>query len=422
MTAAEPDAAEEQSRERHWRPNLLGASSAMLAFSFGMTMANPLIPAFLHSDFGIQDSGELAFWTGVNGAIAPLLGALGSLLWGSMSDRFGRRNLLIRAVASGGICYLVLSQVQNIGQLLAVRGASGFMTGVQPAALSLVASETPRKHLGRALGALATARSLGQTLGPAVGGIAGTLLPIRAVFALGGLAMFVGIGPILLKVRETNRPAPGRDRPSARAALRSAGRGTRDAIVTIVAAQVLAQLAVVGSQQLMLVRVIQIDPDRAALGSGIAYAGFSVSAAIMALVYTAAVPRFGYRGVAIGSSVLLSLSIVGLAQVSSVVALVACAVVAGAAIGAFAPATASMLGLETPGEIKGTIFGLSSSAQLAGFAVGAISAGLVGAAIGPAGALLAIASAPILATGVLTFKSREPASLGAAPEARVRPD
>lgn len=403
-----PAGGDEATRERFWKANLFGASVAAFLVMFGMFLSNPLMPSFLHRELGLEDPGAIAFWSGLSAAVPPMINSIASPIWGRLADRFGRRGMLARAVAGAGCFTASIALVQNTAQLVAMRALGGLTAGVNPASLALVASEMPRRRLGQALGMLTTARSLGQTVGPAVGGIAGTVLPLRAVFAASGLVILAGLAPVLLGIHETTRPEPGSVRPSVRSSLQSAGAGVRRAVVTVVAAQALAQFALAGAQQLILVRVLEVDPAGATLGSGFALAALSLSGALAGILYPQAIPLLGYRRIAIASAFVLAAAVIAAAQTASVAPIIATAAIFGLGYGSHSPATASMLGLETPNAVKGTIFGLSASAQQIGWAGGALGSGVLAVAFGTAGALVTIALAAFAAAAVIAIWGREP--------------
>ena len=393
---------------RYWRPNLMAASTAVFAVTAGINVANPLVPSFLHRELGVQDPGQIAFWSGVAFAVGPLSFALSSPFWGMLADRLGQRNALARAVLGAGLFTASLALVQSLGQLLVVRTLTGLTAGVHPGTQALVASETPPVHLARAFGILASARSLAQTLTPAIGGLAGSILPLRVVLGAAGLLMLTGLIPVLTRVRETSRPARGSPRPSLGEALRAGGGAATRAIGVIITTQGLGLAAATGSQQLLLVRVIEVDPRSATLVSGIAFAVMSLAAVLAGLACPWVVRAMGYRRLGSIATLALAAGAIASAHAASVAALIGGAAVLGAGIGLQGPVLMSMLGLETPAAVKGTIFGFGASAQQLGMAAGALGGGMVTIAIGSAGALYALAVTAVLGAGLLAASGREP--------------
>ena len=68
-----------------------------------------------------------------------------------------------------------------------------------------------------------------------------------------------------------------------------------------------------------------------------------------------------------------------------------------------------MIGLETPHEVQGTVFGISASATSLGFGIGPLMGGGVAAVIGvPTAIILAAASAAVLGA-LIAYRGREPA-------------
>ena len=407
MSAATVEAQQAES-ERHRRGNIFGAASAVFATTFGAFMALPLLPVFLHNDLGLTDTREIAFWSGFATSMGPLASAVVGPFWGMAADRFGRRGMLVRAVLAAGGFTGALALAQAPTQVAVLRAFSGATSGVGPGAIALLAAEVPRERLGSALGAITTARALGQSVGPAIGGVLGSFLPLRIVFALGGVVIAFGVIPVVAKVHETTRIADASARPPIRRVLRELSRDTRSAIAVLIGVPALAQFALAGAQQLLLVHIIEVDPAGASLASGLAFAAISLATALAGTTYGRLVRGRGYLRVAIVAAAAMAVAIAAESLIVAVPAMIACAAFLGLGYGAHMPATSSMLGLETPNAVKGTIFGFGSSAQAFGSAGGAFFGGVLGATIGPAAGLQVLASAAVVSALVLAFTGREP--------------
>jgi MFS family permease len=88
-------------------------------------------------------------------------------------------------------------------------------------------------------------------------------------------------------------------------------------------------------------------------------------------------------------------------------------VVAGVALnglfsGVVIPATASMIGLETPSEAQSTVFGANASSVALGFCIGPLVGGGVAATAGVPAALLVIAALALGLAALIAFGAREP--------------
>ena len=117
---------------------------------------------------------------GANPALITLLGAVYSLtqfvfapFWGRLSDRVGRRPVILSSIAIAAAGYVVFAYAENYWMLLGARLISGFGTANFGAAQAIIADSTPPDRRARGMGILGAAFGLGFTLGPAFGGFLG---------------------------------------------------------------------------------------------------------------------------------------------------------------------------------------------------------------------------------------------------------
>lgn len=96
---------------------------------------------------------------------APLLGVL--------SDRFGRRKVILVALGGSALDYLILGWAPTIEWLFAARMMAGMLAGAIAACNAYVADVTPPERRAQGFGLLGAAFGIGFVLGPAVGGILG---------------------------------------------------------------------------------------------------------------------------------------------------------------------------------------------------------------------------------------------------------
>ncbi len=390
-----------------WRRNLAALWLAEFTAIFGFSFAFPFLPVFLHRDLGIQGDRELAFWTGIAAGVTGFSLAIASPIWGRLADRYGRRLMLLRAMLGGGVTVGLMGLAQNALQLTALRILQGAASGTVAAATALVASETPPQHVGWSLGVLSSAIALGGAAGPAVGGIAGNAFGLRAVFLGGGALLLLATLPVLLVVREDSVRRVKRDRPALET-LRAARPGTLGALGVLIAGQALLQSSYTASQQLVVLRLVQLDPRAASTLTGIAFGLAGVATAAAGVSYSRALRLGGYRRLVIGSALGMAAFVVGAAAAPSIAGIVASFVFASFVYGALIPALSSMIGLEAPTAVQATVFGVSASAIAVGFGVGPLMGGFVASRFGiPAGLYLAAVAAAGVA--VILARGREPA-------------
>ncbi len=117
---------------------------------------------------------------GASPASITLLGAGYSLMqflfapfWGRVSDRIGRRPVMLTSIAVAGIGYVLFAYADSYWMLFCARLLSGFGTANFGAAQAVIADCTPPERRARGMGILGAAFGLGFTLGPAMGGVLG---------------------------------------------------------------------------------------------------------------------------------------------------------------------------------------------------------------------------------------------------------
>ena len=137
----------------------------MLAFGIIIPVLPKLITNFLHGDIG-QSSKYLGLfvtvWALMQFFFAPVLGVL--------SDRFGRRPIILLSNFGLGIDYIILALAPTIGWLFMGRLLSGITSSSGPTANAYISDITTPETRSRAYGIFGAAFGLGFVLGPAMGG------------------------------------------------------------------------------------------------------------------------------------------------------------------------------------------------------------------------------------------------------------
>jgi DHA1 family multidrug resistance protein-like MFS transporter len=393
-----------------WRRNLVILFFAQFTAIFGFAFCFPFIPLYLSHDLGVHNAHDLALWTGVSGSATGLASAAVSPLWGILADRYGRKSMLIRAMLGGGLSVAFLALARNPLELLVLRAFQGAVSGTVAATTTLVATGTPREHVGRAMGVISSAVALGSAVGPFAGGIAANYIPLRYVFLGGGVLLLVALVPVVVGVKEA--PIVRRleaDRTSMRDVLRVAGPGTALAVAVLLISQSLLQVSWSGGQPLIALRLLQLSPAGAAGVTGLAFAAAGVASAVAGVSYSRLAAGTGYRRLAALSSLLAAAAMLLIGLAPTVVLVVTATFLAGLCIGAALPAITAMLGLETPAEIQGRVFGLSASATALGFGLGPLLAGTIAGVLSVPVALFTMAGVALVLAAVVALAGREPA-------------
>lgn len=119
---------------------------------------------------------------------------LAAPMWGRLSDRVGRRPVLLVSLAGTVVAYIGLGLVDSLWMLFAARALGGAMAGNIAAAFAYVADVTTPDNRARGMGMIGAAFGLGFIAGPAIGGILAGPDPINAdyqtpAFAAAGLSI-----------------------------------------------------------------------------------------------------------------------------------------------------------------------------------------------------------------------------------------
>lgn len=140
----------------------------------GLGLILPVMPRLIISlsDVTIDRAAEIGGWLLFAYAVMQFLFAP---VIGGLSDRFGRRPVLLLTLFALGIDYALMAWAPTLAWLFLGRIISGIMGATFTAANSCIADIVPPAERGRAFGALGGAGAAGFVLGPGIGGLLGGL-------------------------------------------------------------------------------------------------------------------------------------------------------------------------------------------------------------------------------------------------------
>jgi DHA1 family tetracycline resistance protein-like MFS transporter len=180
---------------------------AALSFIFAMVVLDvmaigiiiPVLPKLIESMAG-GDTARAAVIFGVFGTAWGLMQFVFSPVLGALSDRWGRRPVLLLSTLGLGLDYILMAVAPNLVWLLVGRIISGITAATFSTANAYIADVTPPDQRAGAFGLIGAAFGIGFVLGPALGGFAGDLDPrlpfwIAAALALAGFVYGLAVLP-----------------------------------------------------------------------------------------------------------------------------------------------------------------------------------------------------------------------------------
>jgi len=141
-----------------------------LVGALGFALSMPFLAIYLHEELGMSMS-----WIGVMLTVAGVVGALASTVGGALSDRVGRRQMLIWLLALRGVPFLIMAYLVWAKSPFAIFSAvyvfsSMLGTSIFPLTEAIVADVTAPEKRAEAFGIMRVSANLGWALGPAIGG------------------------------------------------------------------------------------------------------------------------------------------------------------------------------------------------------------------------------------------------------------
>ena len=170
-------------------------STAGIRFAFatvaldaaGIGIILPVMPELLMS-LGIEQISEAALWGGIMATVYALMQFLFAPLLGNLSDRYGRRPVMLISLAAMAIDYAVLSFAGGLWVLIVGRTIAGICGATHATASAYIADISSNAERAKRFGQLGAVFGLGFVFGPALGGLVGEW-HVRAPFMLAaGLA------------------------------------------------------------------------------------------------------------------------------------------------------------------------------------------------------------------------------------------
>jgi len=370
----------------------------------GFGIIIPLLPFYAES-FGAN-----AFTVGLLGTVYSLMQFVFSPVWGRLSDRVGRRPIILIGLAGSCASYMVLALASSLALVFLGRIVGGIAGANIPTAQAYIADVTTPENRARGMGLVGAAFGLGFIFGPAIGGILshlGPAAPMWVASVLCGLNL-VAAAVLLPESRSARTERPGLGRIEA---LRRAFADRR--LILLLSLYFIVTAAFSGFEAtfaLFLER--RFGFTVATIGYVFAFIGCTL-ALVQGVLVGRAVKRLGEaRLIPVAIAVIaIGLGLVPLAW--TVPAMLASVGTLAVGMGFNGPALSSMVSRLTHADDQGGMLGLASSLASLGRVVGPAWGGYLFDAFGVASPYLSGSAIMILAVGVALASLRSTPALDA---------
>lgn len=391
---------------QRWKINLIILMSGNFLVMAGMTMIIPFLSLYLKQDLGLTNDHEIGIWAGLIFAANFVTSFIFQPLWGKLSDRYGRKMMLLRSGFGMAIVMVLMGFATEPWHLLLLRMLNGVISGFSPAAVSLVSATTPKERMGFAMGILQSGGTAGVILGPFMGGLLADTFGFRPIFYITGSLLFLASVISWLLVKENFDRATAALQKQA-----SIFRGFRDLMIipqlpALLTVTFLIQFAMLSPMPLIPLYVEELHGTTANLAF---YAGFvgsvtGISNMICAPILGRLSDRIGSYWILVVSLAGASLMLVPQAFVDSVGQLLIWRFLLGCFMGGLIPTVNSLIRRYTPDGMESRAYSFNGSALSLGNMAGPIMGGALSGLIGIEG-LFVLSGILLFATGVWTARA-----------------
>ena len=367
---------------------IITASMTVLAICY--TMIIPFLPIYL-LELGVPKD-DVALWSGLVFGITFLIAGIMAPIWGKIADNKGKKRMALRAGFAIAVSYVLIGMVSNEYELLLGRAFVGFANGFYPAAMTMVSLSVDEKQVGRALGIFQTGLILGNVVGPFLGGAIESIVGMRPVFYVSGIAVLIATLAVLFFVKEPKLHTVGADEkeqathPTKFTSLREDFKAVQQqpVLVRLLWIFFFMQCAIMMLQPILSLYVgdMQGTMEGAAIISGTILSIGGLAGSLTTNIWVRIGERRGYFKTVfycmLGSGVVLLLQSlpVGIWWFGVLQVLI------GSCIVGINPSLSAAVTLNTDPSFRGRMFGMTTTAQQFGSMVGPVFASIVSTYIG----------------------------------------
>ncbi|WP_127585188.1 MFS transporter [Paenibacillus koleovorans] len=358
-----------------WKRNLFVLWIGSFLVSMAYSISVPFMSIYLEKDLGVTS--HLEAWTGIIFAATFLAGALIAPFWGSLADKYGRKPMMLRAGFCLSMCYFLYYLVDGPYEMLAARMLEGLLAGYIPSAIAIIATNTPEKQVGYALGIISTSSAAAGIIGPLLGGVVSHLVGPRDTFAFAGIMVFVAFLIAIFWVKEPSFNRTKAKRSSVLSDLKQASQNRSLMVALFMVFVVTSSVMLLEPLLTIYVQQLGTDDSSASLYAGIIFSAVGIATLIAA-------PWWGKYGMKAGYERVLFIGLLGggvgnLLQlfIPNLFGFGALRFGYGLFFAAVYPALNAIIAERTDPSFRSRAFSLNSSANMMGLMAGPLFGGLI---------------------------------------------
>lgn len=373
-----------------WKKNLYICCIASFIVSIGMSQMAPILPLYI-AELGVDNPADVARWSGIVFGCNFISLAIFSPIWGRLSDRWGRKPMILRASGWLGLIMIGMGFAQSVWHLVALRLLQGCLSGFQAAVIPLLAQETPKDRSGWAMGMFFTAQVSGGLMGPIFGGWLSEIIGFRNSFLLIGSCCLLGF-LALTQISETRQPAGEKAVAGELPSFRELPQ--YNIILGVFLTTVLLHFSLSCAAPILTVYVQEIagNVEHLAIISGAIFSATGLASMIFASKLGRLADRIGSARILFSCLLLSGLVSIPQGMVTAPWQLGILRFFHGIAIAGLMPSTNNLIRQLTPPALMGRIFGINQSAQFIGMFTGGFLGGQLAASIGIRNLFLLVAA------------------------------
>lgn len=368
----------EQNKVIDWKRNMWIIWLAVMMTGIAFSEIIPFLSLYIES-MGSFTRDQLNFYSGAAFAVTFLVSAVVSPLWGKLADKSGRKLMMMRAALGLGLVMALTAFSQNVWQLIFLRGLQGALGGFVSNSNALIATQTPKKQVGRALGIVVTGFTGGTLIGPLIGGSLATFLSYRKIFLITA-SIFVIVFFFIWLFVEEERPKQSEDVQKQKSqSVHFRDLPNRGTLLALFVTTMLVQIVNMAINPIvaLFVREVLSGQGNVTFITGVVAAMPGCATFIFASWFGRLGDRIGTKFMIQVGFVLAVLAFIPTAFVTTVFWLLFFRFAIGIADATLLPAIQTLLSRNTPDEMVSRIFSYNQSFQSLGSVLGPMSGTLI---------------------------------------------